>query len=253
MPNRILREGIITSRRMAELENFAGWFGEVFYRRLMSKVDDYGRYTADPALLRPELFPRQLEKVREPDMSRLLAACEKAGLITLYTLSGEVYLEMRDFRQQTRAKASKYPPPPASDDRMRSTCVADAQHVRAYTETETETETDKPLSAVADAGGAYPPGLLRLWEHSPPKARDRSSRQQCLAEWKRQKCASIEEKVIAGMEAWKRSEKWLENDGQFIEGLHRWIKARKWDELPSSGRANGHAVYSSPANRRHCT
>lgn len=47
MPNRILREGILTSPNVARL----GWAEEVFYRRLMSVVDDFGRYYARPALL----------------------------------------------------------------------------------------------------------------------------------------------------------------------------------------------------------
>ena len=48
MPNRILREGILTSERIERLD----WAEEVFYRRVMSVVDDYGRYYARPALLR---------------------------------------------------------------------------------------------------------------------------------------------------------------------------------------------------------
>ena len=36
MPNRILREGILTSERV----NALSWEAEVFYRRLMSAVDE---------------------------------------------------------------------------------------------------------------------------------------------------------------------------------------------------------------------
>src|SRR5690606_33624040 len=61
MPNRILREGILTSPRIAKL----GWPEEVFYRRLMSVVDDFGRYYADPGLLRAACYPRQLNKVSD--------------------------------------------------------------------------------------------------------------------------------------------------------------------------------------------
>ena len=53
MPNRVIREGILTSERIEML----GWAEEVFYRRLMSVVDDFGRYYARPALLRAACYP----------------------------------------------------------------------------------------------------------------------------------------------------------------------------------------------------
>ena len=40
MPNRIIREGILSSDRVDQLDPPA----EVFYRRLMSKVDDHGLF-----------------------------------------------------------------------------------------------------------------------------------------------------------------------------------------------------------------
>lgn len=118
MPNRILREGILTSPRIAKL----GWPEEVFYRRLMSVVDDFGRYYADPGLLRAACYPRQLNKVSDSDIGKWLACVQKAALVRVYPAQdGERYLELLDFGQQVRAKKSKFPDP-------RSTCVADATH-----------------------------------------------------------------------------------------------------------------------------
>jgi hypothetical protein len=59
MPNRVLREGILTSERVNALD----WPAEVFYRRLMSVVDDFGRYWAKPELLRAGLYPLHHDKV----------------------------------------------------------------------------------------------------------------------------------------------------------------------------------------------
>lgn len=109
MPNRILREGILSSERI-EMLTFPG---EVFYRRLMSVVDDYGRYDARPQVLRVSCYPLRVDRVREADISRWIAECEKAGLIVLYTVNGKPYLQMQDFRQQTRAKHSRFPSPPS--------------------------------------------------------------------------------------------------------------------------------------------
>lgn len=115
MPNRILREGILSSERIEALS----WFEEVFYRRLLSVADDYGRYTAHGTLLRAALFPLRLEKVTDEDVRRALAACEAARLIRLYQVGGKQYLEVLDFRQQVRRAISKWPSPenPAVSER----------------------------------------------------------------------------------------------------------------------------------------
>lgn len=110
MPNRILREGILTSPRMVKL----GWPEEVFYRRLMSVVDDFGRYYADTGLLLAACYPRQLKKVSDSDIGKWLACCEAAALVRVYPAKdGERYLQLLDFGQQVRAKKSKFPDPPS--------------------------------------------------------------------------------------------------------------------------------------------
>jgi len=116
VPNRILREGILSSERVALLT----WQEEVFYRRLMSVVDDFGRFHANPKLLRSACYPLHIDKVSDADIGKWLTSCVTAALVSVYPApDGKRYLEMHDFRQQTRAKVSKYPP-------MQSTCVADA-------------------------------------------------------------------------------------------------------------------------------
>jgi hypothetical protein len=127
MPNRILREGIVTSARIAAL----GWPAEVFYRRLMSVVDDFGRYHAHPMLLRAACYPMQLDKVSDSDVGKWLGETRKAALVRVYESSGAAYLELLDFKQQVRAKKSKFPDPPPDAEQTLCDCVADAQHMPA--------------------------------------------------------------------------------------------------------------------------
>jgi len=129
MPNRILREGILTSPRVAKL----GWAEEVFYRRLMSVVDDFGRYYAEPGMLRAACYPRQLSKVSDSDIGKWTRTLAEAALVRVYPASdGERYLELLDFRQQVRAKESKFPSP-------QSACAADA------TQTSSNGAADAPV------------------------------------------------------------------------------------------------------------
>lgn len=106
MPTRLIRDGILTSERVASLS----WEAEVFYRRLLSLVDDYGLSDARPSVLRSALYPLQLEKMSECNVQRCLAACETAGLILLFARNGKSFLMVRDFGQSLRS-APKCPLP----------------------------------------------------------------------------------------------------------------------------------------------
>jgi hypothetical protein len=83
---------------------------ELFYRRLLSVVDDYGRFLSNAQLLRASCYPLKLDSVKEDSITKHLAECVDAGLIVLYTVAGKGYLEVQDFGQRINGKA-KYPAP----------------------------------------------------------------------------------------------------------------------------------------------
>lgn len=116
MPSRILREGIVSSERVNKLSEKA----EVFYRRLMSVVDDYGRYFAHPAILRTACYPLRLDTTSEADIKQLLGECVDAGLVLFYN-AGK-HIQLTDFKQQTRS-ASKFPQP--TEEELLIKCKAD--------------------------------------------------------------------------------------------------------------------------------
>ena len=106
MPNRILRDGILRSEKIAQLAPMA----ELFYRRLMSVVDDFGRYYAKPALLLSDCFPIRPSWADEPSLSLWVEECVTSGLITRYSVSGTEYLEIQNFGQRVReGRESKFP------------------------------------------------------------------------------------------------------------------------------------------------
>lgn len=113
MPDRIIRASIL----MSESVNSLSWPAEVFYRRLLSIVDDFGRHDAKPAILRAFLYPLKLDKVSEPDVVKWMRECAEAGLVRCYQVDNKDYLEIQRFGQRLRAMKSKYPPPP--DDNCR--------------------------------------------------------------------------------------------------------------------------------------
>jgi len=131
MPNRILRDWTDSER-----VNQLSWQAESVFVRLIMKVDDYGRFTANSRLLKALLFPLK-DGLRDTDISRWIAECEKAGLIRVYTASDKdgrpkQFLEIGRFGQRSRAEKSKYPEPPA--DYSQSIQSQDCRHVESGTD-----------------------------------------------------------------------------------------------------------------------
>lgn len=113
MPNRILRDGILESELVDKLD----WPAEVFYRRLMSVVDDFGRFSADPVILRAKCYPRRVDEVTTAQVSGWLVECAAAELIELYEVEGKKYLVFHKLGTP-RAKDSRYPAPISHTDEI---------------------------------------------------------------------------------------------------------------------------------------
>ncbi len=200
----------MTSPRMAKL----GWAEEVFYRRILSVVDDFGRYYADPGMLRAACYPRQLSKVTDPDIGKWLQVIAAAGLVRVYpALDGESYLEVLNFGQQMRAKHSKYPDPV-------STCVADAQQplANAHLDVSVSVSVEKTSSPAAtdcfeEFWQAYPRKVGKLAaikafsKHNPPIAQ-----------------------VLRAIETQAKSEAWRKDGGQFIPHPSTWLNEGRWQD-----------------------
>lgn len=136
MPMRLVREGIITSERVNMLSEGA----ELFYRRLMSRADDYGRFEANPTLLRAALYPLRLDRITDADVKRWMAECTAPAprpLIIVY--DGGKHLQIMNFRQQTRSP-SKYPEP--TKDELLIKCSSNDKHADKHLHTKTESESE---------------------------------------------------------------------------------------------------------------
>ena len=108
MPNRVIRDGILDSERVNKLS----WPAEIFYRRLMSVVDDFGRGDGRVAIIRSKLYPLKLDEVSPKDVQKWMQECVDAELIATYTVDQKPYLEIVDFKQSVRIKKAKFPANP---------------------------------------------------------------------------------------------------------------------------------------------
>jgi len=79
---------------------------------LIAYVDDYGRGSADPELIKGLVFPRR-KRVTEKDIGEALAGLAGMGCINLYEVDGESYLYFPKWseHQRIQTKKSKFPEP----------------------------------------------------------------------------------------------------------------------------------------------
>ena len=114
MPNRILRDGVLDSRAVSALTDD----GQILFYRLMSIADDYGRYHADPELIRAKCFPLLLDRWPLSRVANALTNLNETKvstgvpLVVIYGTSSSTnkYLQIEGFGQRTRTP-SKFPDP----------------------------------------------------------------------------------------------------------------------------------------------
>jgi hypothetical protein len=208
MPSRIIRDEILTSERV-DLLDFAA---EVFYRRLLNKVDDYGLYDARPSVLRATLYPLRIDRVREADCSRWIAACEKAGLIALYHHDGKPYLQVLRVRWQIRA-APKYPMPPEDVN----TCKQVEACAHLVVDVDAVVVAEKAHGRQADR-------FSEFWELYPKKV----ARKPAAEKWKAKKLDAKASEILADVRARMKSDRrWLEG---YIPNATTYLTQERWQD-----------------------
>jgi hypothetical protein len=109
MPNRILKESICTSDTISNLS----WFEEIMFYRLIVSADDFGRYDARLPILKGRMFPLDAD-VTVDELEEGLERLEEVGLIRIYHVDDQPYLQILSWadHQNIRAQKAKFPAPP---------------------------------------------------------------------------------------------------------------------------------------------
>lgn len=162
MPNRLIKESICASDTI----NGLSWYQEVFFYRLITVCDDYGRMDARPQILKGRMFPLK-EDLRSGEVSKALAALEAAGLIRTYQVSGKPYLQVLTWEnhQQIRAKVPKYPGPEDADIICNHMILDDIKCARNPIQSESESNPNPNPKESAPARRFAPPSLAEVSEY----------------------------------------------------------------------------------------
>lgn len=155
MGNRMIKDSIRTSKTVNAMTDFQ--FRVWVY--LITYVDDYGRGSADPELIKGLVFPRR-KRLSESDIEKALAELAGMGCISLYDVDGESYFYFPNWgkHQRIQTKKSKYPSPENGVPRNSTVIHGESRPETKPNRNQIETETEDELrarEAVAAVMNAY--------------------------------------------------------------------------------------------------
>jgi len=118
---RMLKKRISKSRKFAELKNDKS---KILYLMMLPHLDVEGRLEAEPDIIKADIIP--LFKWPVKTIKNCLLELSKVGLIVLYKVDGEQYLEFTNFDKfqilrKDRESGSKIPVPGQLPEYSRST------------------------------------------------------------------------------------------------------------------------------------
>lgn len=154
MPNRIIKESLCTSDKIAGLSDFQFrlWVG------LITQADDAGRGDARPAILKGRIFPLR-ERVSPKDLDAALHALAAKGCVSLYTVGGKPYFWFPSWsrHQRIRDVKPKYPGPEEADGLSPQSAAVCGEAPPESNPTPIQSQSQSEPEAYKDDPGDDPP------------------------------------------------------------------------------------------------
>lgn len=219
MPNRIIKDSIRTSKSVNTMTDFQ--FRLWVY--LITYVDDYGRGSADPELLKGFVFPRR-KGITESTIEKALLDLANSGSILLYDVDGESYFCFPNWgdHQRIQTKRSKFPSP--SDGILKKSTVTHRDSPPESNPIRIQNPNPNPNPNPNTHGADFE----KLWSAYPRKEG-------------KQKARAAFEKVdvslnilLEAIERQKKSPQWSKDNGQFIPHLATWLNGKRWEDQVNS-------------------
>lgn len=159
MPNRIIKESLCSSEKIASLSDFEFrlWVG------LITQVDDAGRGDARPAIIKGRVFPFR-ERLSIKDIDAALQALAAKGCVSLYTVDGKPYFLFPGWvkHQRVRDCKPKYPEPTENLNMPQSAAsCGELPQSAALIQSESESESN-PKEYCAEPQAADAPPVISL-------------------------------------------------------------------------------------------
>ena len=161
MPNRIIKESLCSSEKIASLSDFEFrlWIG------LITQADDAGRGDARPAIIKGHVFPFR-DRISIKDIDAALQVLAARGCVSLYTVDGKPYFVFPGWvkHQRVRDCKPKFPEPPKNDSSPQSAAsCGELPRAAALIQSESESEYNpNPKNDSAEPQAASAPPVISL-------------------------------------------------------------------------------------------
>ena len=146
MPNRIIKESLLISEKVAELKDFDFrlWIS------LILLADDYGCGDARPAIIKGRAFPLR-DRLTNKDIESSLGNLAAASCVNLYEVDGRPYYQFPNWSQHQRVRNAKrrFPQPESATcdgvDQLAANCgelLPESNPIRIQSESNPNPESE---------------------------------------------------------------------------------------------------------------
>lgn len=229
MPNRIIKESIGDSEKIASLTDFEFRL----WVHLITLADDAGRGDARAAIIRGRAFPlKDRLTVREVDVA--LRALAAKGCVSLYTVDGRPYFWFPTWTEHQRVRECKPKFPAPEDGEIVSSVSISPQsaascgelpQTAALIQSESNTNTNPNTNTKTRTRVGEPEGFEAFWTQYPRK----ENKDRARKAWTALKPGSeLQAAMLAALARAKASKQW--QDPQFIPHASTWINGKRWED-----------------------
>ncbi|MBO7251324.1 MAG: hypothetical protein J6V25_01735 [Oscillospiraceae bacterium] len=227
MPNRIIKDSIRTSKSINTMTDFQFRL----WAYLLTYVDDYGRGSADPELLKGFVFPRR-KGVTEATIEKELQNLATIGSILLYDVDGESYLCFPKWKdhQRIQTKVSRFPAP--EDGEIKNLTVSHGKSPSESNPIQSESKSEYKSKSESKPARAQEDSFEKFWSMYPRKEGKQKARSAF------QKIEVPLEVILTALEQHKKSAQWTKNNGEFIPHASTWLNGKRWEDQMASNYDN---------------
>lgn len=227
-----MKQGTIQHRKFLRLKHSLGlrnWQAT----GLLESLWQFTALNADDGQLTPRCTPEDIARSLEweaADFSRVIDALVDAGWIDR-TPEGDLLIHdwadhMPDFLRERLRKRK---------ERHLSVFVPDSHGTVGTTKPNpTQPSQAQPAppasSAVADS---VPSGFAKFWAAWPQGDR-KTGKAKCVGLWRRLRLEPKADAIVAAVEAWKQTESWTKDRGEFIPMPQTWLTGGRWEDVPGT-------------------
>lgn len=215
MPQRFLRPGITNS----DAWNSVSFEAQSFYIRIITLVDDFGRYDGRIPVLHGQCFALRND-IKPQRTAALRGELHESGLIDVYAVDGKDYLQVAKWSERARCEKSKFPDKPEFTEAQDSAADGSVPQEKDASLAITSSPLHPRHSALAERAK----GFAEFWDVYPKK----KSKADAEKAW--EKCYQHFEQIMESVMNARASPDWRERSGKFIPHPATWLNAKGWED-----------------------